>query len=207
MAGCFPEKPRRCLSEQVCQGSKVWSALNGPEDWILRYIRTCLLIVDDRLRKFRFLPLTTHWPLLTHWLVKAEARTPLVVGSINSASLLYITPYLRPSTHPTPLALGDTLVSSWPLGKPNTSTLIKTQPSGLGSSWRELPPQAVQPLIKGGWQLVISSQSWLTPWFPQGCVCYLPFLLPTSWWVVVSALQTKTFQAPVHHLATNKQVI
>ena len=42
MAGCFPEKPRWCLSEQVCQESKVQSALSGPEDWILHYIRTCL---------------------------------------------------------------------------------------------------------------------------------------------------------------------
>ena len=38
----LPEKPRWCLSEQVCPGSKVYSALSGPEDWILRYIRTCL---------------------------------------------------------------------------------------------------------------------------------------------------------------------
>ena len=42
MAGCFPEKPRLCLSEQVCEGSKVKCALNGPEDWILCYIKTCL---------------------------------------------------------------------------------------------------------------------------------------------------------------------
>ena len=42
MAGCFPETPRWCLSEQVCQGSKVKGAVNGPEDWILLYIRTCL---------------------------------------------------------------------------------------------------------------------------------------------------------------------
>ena len=38
-----PEKPRWCLGEQVCQGGKVQSALSSPEDWILRYIRTCLL--------------------------------------------------------------------------------------------------------------------------------------------------------------------
>ena len=43
MAGCFPEKPRWCLSEQVCPGSKVYSALSNPEDWILQYIRTYLL--------------------------------------------------------------------------------------------------------------------------------------------------------------------
>ena len=36
MAGCFLEKLRRCLIEQVCQGSKVLSGLNGPEEWILR---------------------------------------------------------------------------------------------------------------------------------------------------------------------------
>ena len=35
MARCFPEKPRWCLSEQICQGSKVKSALNGPEDWAI----------------------------------------------------------------------------------------------------------------------------------------------------------------------------
>ena len=38
MVGCFPEKPKWCLSEQICQGSTVYSALNSPEDWILRYI-------------------------------------------------------------------------------------------------------------------------------------------------------------------------
>ena len=38
------QKPRWCLIEQVCQGSKVYSALNGPEDWILHYIRTCLYL-------------------------------------------------------------------------------------------------------------------------------------------------------------------
>ena len=35
MARCFPEKPRWCLGEQICQGSKVKSALNGPEDWAI----------------------------------------------------------------------------------------------------------------------------------------------------------------------------
>ena len=38
-SGCFPETLRRCLIEQVCQGSKVLSGLRNPEDWILRYIR------------------------------------------------------------------------------------------------------------------------------------------------------------------------
>ena len=42
MVGCFPEKRKWCLSKQVCQGSKVQSALSGPGDWILRYIGTCL---------------------------------------------------------------------------------------------------------------------------------------------------------------------
>ena len=38
---CFPEKPSWCRIEQVCQGrQKVWSALSGPTDWILRYIKT-----------------------------------------------------------------------------------------------------------------------------------------------------------------------
>ena len=37
--GCFPEKSRGCLIEQVCQGSIVYSALNNPEVWILRYIK------------------------------------------------------------------------------------------------------------------------------------------------------------------------
>ena len=40
VAGCFPEKLRWCLIEQVCQGSKAQSALNNPENGILLYVRT-----------------------------------------------------------------------------------------------------------------------------------------------------------------------
>ena len=49
MAGCFPEKPRWCLIEQVCQGSKVESALNGPEDWILCYLSTWLFLTQVKI--------------------------------------------------------------------------------------------------------------------------------------------------------------
>ena len=42
LAGCFPEKSRWCLTEQTCQGSKVYSALSSPVDWIMCYIRTYL---------------------------------------------------------------------------------------------------------------------------------------------------------------------
>ena len=42
MAECFSEKLRWYLIEQVCQGSKVYSALSSAKDWILRYIRTYL---------------------------------------------------------------------------------------------------------------------------------------------------------------------
>ncbi len=42
---CFPEKLRLCRNEQVCQGGKnVYSALSGPTDWILRYIKTTFTI-------------------------------------------------------------------------------------------------------------------------------------------------------------------
>ena len=37
---CFPEKPSWCRIEQVCQGGQnVYSALSGPTDRILRYIK------------------------------------------------------------------------------------------------------------------------------------------------------------------------
>ena len=32
VAGCFPEKLRWCLVEQICQGSKVQSVMSDPED-------------------------------------------------------------------------------------------------------------------------------------------------------------------------------
>ena len=42
---CFPGKPSWCRNEQVCQGGqKVYSALSGPTDWILRYIKTTFFI-------------------------------------------------------------------------------------------------------------------------------------------------------------------
>ena len=38
---CFPEKPSWSWNEQVYQErQKVSSALSGPTDWILRYIKT-----------------------------------------------------------------------------------------------------------------------------------------------------------------------
>ena len=42
MAGCFPEKLRWYLSEQVCGEVMCKSALSSPMDWILRYIETYL---------------------------------------------------------------------------------------------------------------------------------------------------------------------
>ena len=49
MAGCFPEKLRLCLIEQVCHGDKC-SVLSNPEDWILGYIRTCRYLFTFRVR-------------------------------------------------------------------------------------------------------------------------------------------------------------
>ena len=40
---CFPEKPSWCWNEQVCQGS----ALSGPTDWILRYIKTIFTFLPN----------------------------------------------------------------------------------------------------------------------------------------------------------------
>ena len=48
MAGCFSEKLRQCLSEYISQRSKVSSALNSPEYWILRYIRSDLFNIGRR---------------------------------------------------------------------------------------------------------------------------------------------------------------
>ena len=43
---CFPEKSSWCRNEQVCQwGHKLFSALSGPTDWILCYIKTTFFIV------------------------------------------------------------------------------------------------------------------------------------------------------------------
>ena len=40
---CFTEKPSWCRNEQVCQGGqKVYGALSGPTDWMLRYIKATL---------------------------------------------------------------------------------------------------------------------------------------------------------------------
>ena len=44
VAGCINEKLRRCLIEQVLQGSNVYSTLSSIKNWILRYIRTVLLL-------------------------------------------------------------------------------------------------------------------------------------------------------------------
>ena len=40
MAGWVPEKLRRCLIEQVCQGREMYRALSSPQDWIFRYMGT-----------------------------------------------------------------------------------------------------------------------------------------------------------------------
>ena len=43
MARMLPGMPSWCRNEQVCQGGqKVYSALSGPTDWILRYIKSTL---------------------------------------------------------------------------------------------------------------------------------------------------------------------
>ena len=48
---CFPEKPSWCRNEQVCQGGqKVKSALSGPTDWILHYIKTTFTFYTCLLR-------------------------------------------------------------------------------------------------------------------------------------------------------------
>ena len=47
LTGCFPEKLRRYLVEQVCQGVKC-KGLSRPEDRTLRYIRTCVLYYNYR---------------------------------------------------------------------------------------------------------------------------------------------------------------
>ena len=44
MAECFPEKLRWRWNEHVCWGEGK-SALNSPEDWILRYIRNVSLLL------------------------------------------------------------------------------------------------------------------------------------------------------------------
>ena len=49
VAGCFPERLRWCLVEQVW--TEVYSALSRRDDWVLRYIRTYLYFVSFRVRQ------------------------------------------------------------------------------------------------------------------------------------------------------------
>ena len=45
MLECFSKKPSWCRNEQVCQGGQtVCSALSGPTDWILRFIKKTYLL-------------------------------------------------------------------------------------------------------------------------------------------------------------------
>ena len=60
MAGCFQEKLKWCLSELVCRESNVSSALNGPEDWIQRYIRICLYFTVFLVRRIFLCPFSVH---------------------------------------------------------------------------------------------------------------------------------------------------
>ena len=89
MAGCFPEKPRWCLIEQVCQGSKVLSVLNGPEDRILRYIRLAFTFFTIKFNRIVLYPrMYMHWTAISGFKVASVIQQ----GQLDKLVFVYVIP-------------------------------------------------------------------------------------------------------------------